>query len=68
VYMATHNVKLSIEHPIPIGNVDVIFEVRQGNTLLGAARLSRGGVDWKPRSARRAKKATWSEFAEWMES
>jgi hypothetical protein len=66
--MAQHDVKLSIEHPIPIGNVDVIFEVRQGNTLLGTARLSRGGIDWKPRNARRAKKTSWSAFAEWMES
>lgn len=63
-----HSVDLSINHPIPIGNVDVTFEVRQGRQLMGRVTISKGGIDWTPSHGRQAITATWTEFADWMTS
>ena len=64
--MPAKKISLKIEHPIEVGNVDVVFEVREGNTLLGKLKLSKGGLDWLPNNARRARKATWNELDVWM--
>jgi hypothetical protein len=68
-HMAAHKVELTISHPVNIGNVDVVFEVRNGNALLGKLEISKGGVDWrKAHSKSGPKSATWAEFAEWMQT
>lgn len=36
--------------------------------LLGDVSVSKGGVDWRPRYAQDAIRASWSEFVRWMES
>jgi hypothetical protein len=64
--MPSHTVKLKVAHAVDVGNVDVEFEVRKGNGLLGRVKVSKGGIDWIPSNARNARKATWQEFADWM--
>jgi len=51
-----------------VGNVDVEFEVRSDKTLLGRVEVSKGGIDWTPNNGRKARKASWQEFADWMMS
>jgi hypothetical protein len=57
---------MKIAHELDVGNVDVEFEVRSGQTLLGRVQVSKGGIDWTPANAQKPRKASWSEFAEWM--
>jgi hypothetical protein len=66
--MPQHDVTLSVAHPIGIGNVDVVFEVRRANQLLGRVKISKGGIDWVPAHKRQGIPVDWKEFSEWMES
>ena len=67
--MAAKKVSMKVDHLIEIGNVDVVFEVRDGTALMGRMKISRGGIDWHPAGAHGDDiKATWGEFKEWMES
>ena len=65
--MAQTKIKLTIAHPIEVRNVDVEMEVRHGQELLGKVLISRGGLDWYPSNARKARKKTWRQLADWME-
>lgn len=66
--MAETRINMLIEHPIDVGNVDVVFNVRRGQALLGRLKLSKGGLDWYPRGARTPRKASWQQFHAWMNS
>jgi len=63
--MAT-DVKMSIAHQLPIGNVDVEFRIEVDGTYLGDVKISRGGIDWHKSHAHADQSATWAEFAAWM--
>jgi len=61
--------KLWIEHPIELRNVDAVIEVRRPNDeLLGHLKLSRGSLDWHGANRKKSQSVLWREFAEWMES
>jgi hypothetical protein len=64
--MAKH-VTLSISHDIEIGNVDVVFKVRDGSALIGTVTISKGSIDWRKANARNSINKTWREFADLME-
>jgi hypothetical protein len=64
--MPNHDVSMKIDHLIPVGNVDVEFEVRVDGSLLGRAMISKGGLDWWPSNARQPRTITWQEFAAMM--
>jgi hypothetical protein len=64
--MPNHDVSMKIDHLIPVGNVDVEFEVRVDGSLLGRAKISRGGIDWWPSNARAARSISWQDFAATM--
>jgi hypothetical protein len=64
--MAPHRVELSIPAGVPIGNVDVVTEVRQGDVLLGRLSISRGGIDWTPARKRNPISVKWKRFSEIM--
>lgn len=64
--MADTTISMRIEHAISVGNVDVKHEVRRGGELLGTLAISKGGLDWKPKNARKAKRVNWEQFDEWM--
>lgn len=59
---------MTVAAPIEVKNVDVEFEVYDGDVLTGRLSISRGGVDWKPARRRSAKKRTWKQLADWMEA
>jgi len=66
--MASKKISMKIEHPIEVGNVDVVFEVRDGSALLGRMQISKGGIDWYPKGAQSPRRATWSQFNAWMKT
>jgi hypothetical protein len=53
--------------PRELGSVDSVYEVFADEEKLGELRISRGGVDWWPRSARLGHLLTWEQFAARME-
>jgi hypothetical protein len=64
--MASKKVELIIRQPLEIGKVDLTFEVRTGNALMGTLTISKGSVDWRPTHARKAARKTWEEFSALM--
>lgn len=66
--MADTTINMRIEHPIPVGNVDVKYEVRRGTDLLGTLSISKGGLDWRPKGARKTRVSNWEQFDEWMKT
>lgn len=64
--VATCKVSLKVPNAIDVGRVDVEFEVREGNTLIGTLSISQGGIDWRAAGKRSAQSATWTRFAELM--
>ncbi len=54
---------------VPVQNADVQFQVRRNGGLLGTLKISKGGLDWYRKNARkRTGTCTWEEFRVWMES
>lgn len=66
--MAAKKISMKVEHPIAVGNVDVVFEVRDGADLLGRMKISKGGIDWYPKNAQSPRKSTWVQFDAWMKT
>lgn len=64
--MAAKKISLKVEHAIEVGNVDVVFEVRDGNSLKGFMSISKGGIDWRGNGRRITQTATWEQFEAWM--
>jgi hypothetical protein len=61
-------VLFSVEQ-MPVTKVDLVMTVSYGPGKLGELRISRGGVDWWPRSAHTQKRSyRWSAFARLLES
>lgn len=65
--MATHDISLKIPHGITVVNTDIEVTVREDGEVLGRVRISRGSIDWVPRSGKRAKTMRWRKFADVME-
>ncbi len=50
--------------PRELGSVDAVYEVFADGEKFGELRISRGGVDWWPRDAKkRGELLTWEQFA-----
>jgi hypothetical protein len=64
--MASHELKMKIEHEISVGYVDVEFSVRRGGKHLGRVKLSQGGIDWTPAHTSKPHELGWVEFGELM--
>jgi hypothetical protein len=47
---------------------DMTFVVHRDGEKLGELKISKGTVDWKPKSKQRAIRWDWDKFAEMMES
>lgn len=63
-----HEIKMNAPG-VSIGKQDLVFEVFIDKVKRGELHLSQGNLRWKPRSSKQVKgTATWTEFAEWMES
>lgn len=65
-----------------VGHSNIEIEVRQSSKslrgksvgprkrssrLLGHLLISRGGLEWRPRSGKYNRRMTWERFARWME-
>ena len=51
------------------GQTSVLFEVRDGTTLVGRFQVSTGGIRWWRGAAQQATKfATWDDLVEWLGS
>lgn len=63
-----HEIKMTAPGVV-IGKQDVVFEVFIDKIKRGELHVSQGNLRWRPRSNKKIKgTATWTEFAEWMES
>ena len=63
--MAEHTIKMELPS-VELGPSDVTLEIREDGSLLGRAKISKGGIDWYPPNARNPVTISWSEFAEMM--
>jgi len=64
--MAATQINLRVPTPIPVGSVDIEFEVRKDNVLQGRVKISRGGIDWRKAHAQTSKSLNWDQFAALM--
>lgn len=60
--MAEHRVVVTAP-PRELGSSDAVYEVFADGEKFGELRISRGGVDWWPRDAKRGELLTWEQFA-----
>lgn len=61
--------KISMQQPKEnIINKDVVFTVRKNGKKLGELRISKGTLEWKPRSSPYTNYMTWSDFSAIMEN
>lgn len=63
IVMAKHDIKFSIPEK-DLGKVDVSFSIKEDGKQLGRLEISKGGVDWYPKSAQTPKRFIWSKLAE----
>lgn len=64
--MAEHYIEMKIPANTVV-NADVVFEVFGDDQKLGELRISKGGVDWYPCSAKLARSFTWERFGRLLE-
>lgn len=49
-----------------VGNSDSVYRVYDDDGKIGELRISRGGVEWWPRDAKRGKLLSWEQFSSKM--
>ena len=68
--MAAKQVRFTLNQTVPIGYVDVKFQIYDGPSLLGTLTLSQGSIDWRP--ARQWQRSTikkrWGDFDQLMKA
>ena len=61
--------KVSIEFPaLPLGKVDLVFKVKSGSEVFGDLKVSKGGIEWRPKFGRHVNgktvvKKSWTQLA-----
>lgn len=67
--MTDHEVRLSTKSLLVAG-IDLEFDVKADNAVMGTLSVSQGGLMWRPRHGRRNRgiPITWKQFADWAES
>lgn len=65
--MGKHEIRLKIPQRIEVVNKDIEVVVYEDGKVLGRVRISRGSIDWRPASGKRARHMRWSTFANMME-
>jgi hypothetical protein len=66
--MAKHTVTVHPSKPLDVASADLVIEVTSSNKKLGELWISRGSIDWKPRSKQYATTSlTWEKFADVMQ-
>jgi hypothetical protein len=59
--MPEHAVTVSIP-PLSVGPADVEFIVDSDDDRFGRLRVSKGGLDWHPKDAKKPYRMSWEEF------
>jgi hypothetical protein len=59
--MAKHKVNFNVPDR-PVGNVDIVFTVRQDDDKFGELRISKGGLVWYPRNSKTGYPVTWKDL------
>ena len=62
VYMPTHEIHLLTPKSIEVVNKDIEVVVYEDDEKLGTLRISKGSLDWTPRSGKDARHMRWREF------
>ncbi|KRA37910.1 MULTISPECIES: hypothetical protein [unclassified Nocardioides] len=65
--MASHKVAFQ-QSTRDVLHSDLTFTIHRDGEKLGELRISKGTIDWKPKSKQRAIKWNWDKFAATMEA
>ncbi|MEF9944493.1 MAG: hypothetical protein RR784_06655 [Burkholderiaceae bacterium] len=63
---------VSIQMPeLQLGKVDLVFKVKDGTKVFGDLKVSKGGIEWRPRNKHHGGGKTivmsWAKFSKLME-
>jgi hypothetical protein len=64
--MSTHRITVHPSHPLVVESADLVIEVYSDEVKLGELRVSRGSIDWAPRSHAHPRRLEWERFDELM--
>jgi hypothetical protein len=64
--MAEHRITVHPSRPFEVLSADLVVEVYADEAKLGELRISRGSIDWLPRSHHRPVSLSWEAFARLM--
>lgn len=59
--MAEHTVDFAVPSR-PLGNNDIVFEVRGNGLKVGELKVSKGGILWRPAGQRSSHVMRWGKF------
>jgi hypothetical protein len=59
--MMAHKVTFAVPER-PLANVDIEFNVRKNEIMLGTLKISQGGIVWRPSPASLGYFLSWHEF------
>ena len=65
--MPKHEIDLEVPQVVTVLHKDVTIRVWEDDELLGTLRISKGSIDWRPKSARYVRRMGWSKFDRVME-
>ncbi len=65
--MATHRITVHPSKPLEVLSADLVIEVISDDAKLGELRVSRGSIDWVPRSHHTSLSLEWEAFDELMQ-
>lgn len=64
--MPEHRITVHPSRPLEVQAADLVVEVRSDEDKLGELWISRGSIDWRPRSGKHAYSLGWEQFDEVM--
>lgn len=64
--MAEHTVDFEVPSR-PLGNNDIVFDVRGNGLKVGELKISKGGVLWRPAGQRASFSMRWGKFDRLMQ-
>ncbi len=65
--MAKHDVTFTLPER-PLGKADIDFGVNRDGEFLGTFKLSKGGVDWRPKGGKKPNPISWGRLAKLIEN
>ena len=59
--MAQHDVEFTVPQR-PLGKVDIEFFITKDGGQLGKIKISKGGIDYYPKNAKKTIRKTWTQL------